>query len=318
MKKVLYLFMLLPMALLAQSSFDKGESLFNQEKYTQAKSHFEAHLSTNPNDAKTREYLGDIACYAKDWDTAIDYYESLVEEDDNSANYHYKYGGAMGMKALEISRIRALGMIGSIKKHFLKAAKLDPNHIDVRWALVEFYIQLPGIIGGSERKAIRFANELKNISPVDGYLANGYIAEYSDRPDDAERFYKMAIKVGGSPHTYEKLTSLYENTNQPKEAIETASKSLKIHKRNNLNYQIGKISAQYNLDAELGINCLQAYIQNHSVKDGVPKDWAYYRLAQIYKNKGEKQTALKWIDKALLDRPDFEEAQKEKEVILSL
>lgn len=224
----------------------------------------------------------------------------------------------MGMKALEISRIRALGMIGSIKKHFLKAAKLDPNHIEVRWALVEFYIQLPGIIGGSERKAIRYANELGKISPVDGYLANGYIAEYSKRPKDAEKFYKMAIKVGGSPHTYEKLSTLYENNNQPKEAIQTASQSLEIHKRNQINYQIGKISAQYNLDAELGINCLQAYIENHSVKDGVPKDWAYYRLAQIYKNIGEKEKALQWIDKALTDRPDFKEAKAEKEVILSL
>ena len=110
------------------------------------------------------------------------------------------------------------------------------------------------------------------------------------------------------------LMSLLED----KEAMETASKSLKIHKRNNLNYQIGKISAQYNLDAELGINCLQAYIENHSVKDGVPKDWAYYRLAQIYKNKGEKQTALKWIDKALSDRPNFKEAKKEKKIIESL
>jgi len=50
----------------------------------------------------------------------------------------------------------------------------------------------------------------------------------------------------------------------------------------------------------------------------VPKDWAYYRLAQIYKNIGNKQSALQWIDKALADRPDFKEAKKEKEIILSL
>ncbi len=97
-----------------------------------------------------------------------------------------------------------------------------------------------------------------------------------------------------------------------------AATSLKKHKRNSLNYQIGKIAAQYNLDAELGINCLQAYIENYSVRDGVPKDWAYYRLAQIYKNMGKKDTALRWINKALSDRPDFKEAREEKEKILSL
>lgn len=313
-----FIFLLFPLGLFAQNTFERAESYFKKEEFSKAKPLFIQHLKGNPNDLKTIEYLGDIAGYAKDWDTAIEYYETLLESDDSNANFHFKYGGALGMKALEISRIRALGYVGDIREHFETAAKLDPNHIEVRWALVEYYIQLPGIIGGSEKKAITYANELSKISPVDGYLANGYIAEYSDRPEDAEKFYKKAIEVGGSPHTYEKLTNLYESNNQPKEAIETASKSLKIHQRNQLNYQIGKIAAQYNLDAELGINCLHAYIKNHSAKDGVPKDWAYYRLAQIYKNLGQKNTALQWIDKAISVRPSFEEAQKEKKLIEAL
>lgn len=317
MNKFLFL-LLFPMLLSAQTSFEKAESYFKKEQFSKAKPLFEAYLKNHPNHKKTREYLGDIAGYKKEWDTAINYYEGLVEEDDKSANYHFKYGGALGMKALSISRIRAAIYIGDIREHFETAAKLDPNHIEVRWALVEFYMQLPGIIGGSEKKALKYANQLLKISPVDGYLASGYIAEYAERPEDAERFYKMAIDVGGSPHTYEKLADHYEKNNKPKEALETANKSLQIHKRNSLNYQIGKIAAQYNLDAELGINCLQAYIENHSVRDGVPKDWAYYRLAQIYKNIGKKDTALRWIDKALSDRPDFEQAQLEKKKIQSL
>ncbi|MAK36092.1 MAG: hypothetical protein CMC15_07945 [Flavobacteriaceae bacterium] len=317
MKNLLFL-LLFPALLSAQTTFDRAEAYFKKEQFSKAKPLFQQYLKEHPNHQKTREYLGDIAGYKKDWDTAIDFYEDLVEENDRSANYHFKYGGALGMKALSISRIRAATYIGDIKEHFEKAATLDPNHIEVRWALVEFYMQLPGIIGGSEKKATKYANQLLKISPVDGYLANGYIAEYDDRPADAERYYKKAIDVGGSPHTYEKLAEHYEKNNKPKEALETANKSLQIHKRNSLNYQIGKIAAQYNLDAELGINCLQAYIENHSVRDGVPKDWAYYRLAQIYKNLGKKNTALQWIDKALADRPDFEQALDEKKRIEAL
>lgn len=318
MKNLLFFLLLFPALLSAQTTFKKAETYFITGQFSKAKPLFQQYLKENPTDRKTKEYLGDIAGYKKDWDTAILYYEQLVEVDDKSANYHFKYGGALGMKALSINRIRAATYIGDIKEHFETAAKLDPNHIEVRWALVEFYIQLPGIIGGSQKKATKYANQLLKISPVDGYLANGYIAEYDERPVDAEHLYKKAIEVGGSPTTYEKLTEHYEKNNKPKEAIETANKSLQIHKRNSLNYQIGKIAAQYNLDAELGINCLQAYIENHSVRDGVPKDWAYYRLAQIYKNLGEKQSALQWIDKALSDRPDFEQAQEEKKKILSL
>ena len=317
MMKLLTL-LLLPTLIFGQSSYKQAEDYFQNEEFNKAKPIFQKYLKDHPQDAKTREYLGDIASYHKDWDAAIDYFEPLVEVDAKNANYHFKYGGALGMKALEISKIRALGYIGDIKEHFEMAATLDPEHIEARWALVEFYMQLPGIIGGSEQKSTKYANQLLNISPVDGYLANGYIAEYADRPEDAEKFYKKAIEVGGSPHTYEKLTNLYETNEMPQKAIETAVVSLKKHQRNSLNYQIGKIAAQYNIKAQLGIECLNIYIKNYSVKDGVPKDWAYFRLAQIYKNIGKKEEALVWIDKALMDRPDFVEAKKERRDIQSL
>lgn len=318
MKSLLCLFLLVSGTVFSQDIFEKAEVYYQQEKFQKAKPLFELYLKEHPNDPKTREYLGDIAGYLEQWDTAIEIYETLLSEEKNNANYQFKYGAALGMKALSISKFRAITYIGDIREAFETAAKLDPNHVDVRWALVEFYIQLPGIVGGSETKAIKYANELGKISEVDGFLANGYIAEYSDRPKDAEVFYKKAIKVGGSPHTYEKLSTLYENNNQPKEAIETTSKSLQIHKRNQLNYQIGKIAAQYNVELDFGIACLQAYIHKYSVNDGVPLDWAYLRLAQIYKNQNDKQKAITWIDKALKDRPDFKEALQEKQQILSL
>ncbi len=302
----------------AQNSYADAEAYFKKENFSKAKIIFEKYLSENPKDQKTTEYLGDIAAYAKNWDVAIAYYKELLDQDQNNANYHFKYGGALGLKALTISKLRALSYIGDVREHLEKAASLDPSHIEARWALVEYYIQLPGIVGGSEKKSLEYAEQLGKISAVDGYLAKGYIAEYGNRPKDAEKYYKHAILIGGSPHTYEKLTDLYEKNNQPKEAVENASKSLKIHKRNQLNYQIGKITADYNLDAEVGISSLNAYINNYSIKDGVPKDWAYYRMAQIYKNEGNKVKALQWIDKALSDRPTFKEAITEKAKIMAL
>jgi tetratricopeptide (TPR) repeat protein len=317
MKKIVIILFLLPLAISAQNTFEEAEAYFKKEQFNKAKPLFQQYLKQHPHHKKTQEYLGDIAGYTKDWDTAEKYYQPLVEAEPANANYHFKYGGVLGMKALE-NKLKGVTLIDDIKHHFHKAAALDANHIDVRWALVEFYIQLPGIFGGSENKALQYAEELQDISPVDGYLSKGYIAEYSDRPKDAEAYYKKAIAIGGSPHTYEKLTELYEKNNQPKEAMETASKSLKKHNRNRLNYQIGKISAQYNMETALGIESLHRYIDNHSIRDGVPKAWAYYRLAQIYRHKGEKQEALKWINKALADLPDFDEAEDEKEEIIAM
>jgi tetratricopeptide (TPR) repeat protein len=302
----------------AQNSYQKAESLFINNQFEAAEPIFKEHLSTYPNDLKTLEYLGDIAGHKKQWDMAIGYYKKLVESQDDNAKYHYKYGGVLGMKALEVNKLKALTMISDIKSSFLKAAELDPNHIDVRWALVEFYIQLPGIIGGSEKKAINYANELENLSKVDGYLSKGYIAEYSNRPKDAEMYYRKAVNLGGSITCYQKLTDLYENTTkEPEKAISVIEEAQSIHHRNALHYQLGKVSAQYNTQLDKGMACLEKYIENHSEKDGVPKSWAYYRIAQIYKHKGNKDQAIKYIDLALSEK-DLKPFKKEKDHILNM
>jgi tetratricopeptide (TPR) repeat protein len=139
--------------------------------------------------------------------------------------------------------VRALFYVSDIKEAFETAARLDPLHIEARWALVEFYIQLSELIGGSKTKAIKYADQLGEMSLVNGYLANGYVAEYSKRPLEAEIFYKKAIEVEDSPLSYENLPKQYEKNNQPTEAVVTSLEALKVHKRNQLNYQIGKIVA---------------------------------------------------------------------------
>jgi hypothetical protein len=45
--------------------------------------------------------------------------QKLKQIKPSEANYSYKYG-ALGMKALEVNKFKALGMIGEIKESFEK------------------------------------------------------------------------------------------------------------------------------------------------------------------------------------------------------
>ena len=204
---------------MSQSDFAKAEKLYQQGQIFKAKIVFEAILKENPNHIKTLEYLADIEGNSKNWDSTIFYYQKLKELMPKEADYHYKYGGALGMKAKESSKIKALGMIGDVKTSFEKAIQLNPKHIGARWALIELYLQLPAIIGGSEAKAIQYSNQLLRISPVDGYLSRGHIAEYFGKYSEAEKQYKAAIEVGKSRTCYQKLSDLYKNKmKQPERA----------------------------------------------------------------------------------------------------
>jgi tetratricopeptide (TPR) repeat protein len=211
MKIYLFLLMIIPFQLIVETDFEKAEKLYQHEKYSEAKVLFELCLKNNPNDYKSIEYLGDIAGHQKKWDEAIKYYLTLKNQFPKSANYWYKYGGALGMKAKSVNKFKALGMIDDVENAFLTAAKLDEKHVNTRWALVTLYIELPGIIGGSETKAQKYANELMKLSKVDGYLANGYIDEYFKRYLKAENDYLKAHEIGNSQTTFQKLYNLYMN-----------------------------------------------------------------------------------------------------------
>ena len=315
--RLLLCLLLFPLWCIGQTSYETAETLIAQKSFKEAETILTTFVENNPKNLKGIELLGDAYGHQEKWDEAATEYKKLVETKPKTANYHYKYGGALGMKALSISKFKALGIIGDVKSSFIKAAELDAKHIDTRWALVELYMQLPGIVGGSKKKSFKYANELEALSKVDGYLAKGYIYEYDDEPELAEKYYKLAINEGGSVTCYNKLTKLYESENKPEKAIETIEQAHKKHNRNAMHYQIGKVCAEYNLHLNKGEQCLKTYIEHYSAKDGVPKSWAYYRLAQIYKHKKNKDEALKWIDKAIAEK-DLKPFQKEKETIKSL
>ena len=211
MKKLIALFIVLPMMMWSQSNFNKAEKLFEAKKYEQAQPVFESFLKENPSHLKTLEYLGDIAGHNKSWDKAIVYYQKLKQLKPAEANYYFKYGNVLGMKAKESNKLKALGMIPEIKESFEKAIELNPKHIEARWALVIIYIQLPGFVGGSESKAIKYSNELLKLSPVDGYLSRGQIEEYFKRYQAAEQQYKKAIAAGSTKVGAQMLANLYKN-----------------------------------------------------------------------------------------------------------
>lgn len=299
-------------------ALQQTQQYIEDKSYIKAQQTIQIFLKEQPNHLEAAELYGDTFGYLTKWDEAIEIYKDLVLKQPNNANYQYKYGGASAMKALSVSKLNAIGYVLDAKEAFLKAAQIDKNHIDTRWALVELYMQLPGILGGSFKKSLAYAEELENISKVDGYLAKGYVYEYDKNPIEAEYYYKKAVQIGGSLTCYEKLSNFYEKQQKPENAVQTIQTSIDKHQRNALHYQLGKVCAEYNLQLEKGEDCLKTYIKNYTAKDGVPVAWANYRLAQIYRHKKDKNTALAYIQLAITELPEVTYFEEEKQKIKAL
>ncbi len=276
----------------SQSVNEQAIIYLNSGKTLQAKLLLEEQVSENYTDLKTIELLGDIASFEKKWDLAISYYKQLIDVHPKNPDFNLKYGGALGMKALSVSRVQALIYIPDIKKHLELAAQLDRSQIESRRALVELYMKLPGILGGSEEKALSYAHQLKSLSPVNTYLAHGFIIKERSDIDEAMVYYKSAFNA-------------YRGSQTRKSS-------------NSLNYELGKVSAELNIETAYGAELLDKYIANYSYKDIYSMEWVYLRKAQILANLNDKKQALKLIEKALTLKDNFKEAIKERERIQAL
>src|SRR5690606_2892360 len=221
-----------------------------------------------------------------------DHYQKLVKNDPSNAGYNFRLGGALGFKALNVSKFSALVLIPDVKKHLEEAAELDKKHRKSRRALVELYMQLPGILGGSEAKSLGYAKELEKINSLEGFLAQAYIQKEKGNKEEALRYYRLAI----------------DQVKQPFSDPE----------RNNLNYEIGKIYAENNLNLSKGLRFLEAYLQNYNYLDIHSPEWVHLRKAQVFAHLKNKNQAVNSIDKALALNRNFKEAKQEKNRILKL
>ena len=64
-----------------------------------------------------------------------------------------------------------------------------------------------------------------------------------------------------------------------------------------------------------GIYQMNQFLKNYSVKDGVGKEWVYYRLARLHRHKNDKELANKYIKKAIAMKDEFTPALEEQKRI---
>lgn len=154
------------------------------------------------------EALGDKASKSGDWENARKYYQAAIDENPETPGLYYKYGGVLAMISSK-DNWAALSNLGDMRRAFETCIRLDPKHIEAHWALVEYYLQVPGLLGGSESKATSYAVRLSALSAVDGVLAKARIAEYYQRDKVIEAMYLEAIHKFNSPSAREKLKAYY-------------------------------------------------------------------------------------------------------------
>lgn len=215
-----------------RNKLENGINLFDQEKFDSAKEMFETILDDNEDIAEAHYYLAKCLFNLGDLDEAIEHGEKAVELDDRNAEYHFELGMMYAADARDASIFRAPFVAGKVKDEFLRTIELDPDHLQGRIGLAQFYLQAPGIAGGDVDKALEQAKIIATMDEMQGgFLLSQIYIEKKDFKKAEGELKKLEQKFGEDPEFYYFYNSYgYFLLNQDRvdEAIEKFKKQVSL------------------------------------------------------------------------------------------
>jgi tetratricopeptide (TPR) repeat protein len=299
-----------PNVVAGQNSDSNGVRLFDAGKYREAKGVFEPALKTNARDAAAAFYLGRIAFEELRTDRAVDYFETAAKLDPKNATYYLWLGRAYGREAQDANVLRQPGLAKKTKAAWERAIELDPENLDARSDLIQYYVQAPGFLVGSTPKAFEQAEEIRKRNALRGSLELGALYEREKKPSDAEKAYLEAAKEKSDRHVGEyRLGLFYQNTGAFDKAFEVFESLIAAYPSEfGALFQIGKTGALSGQRLERAAEALEAYLQTTPGRNDPSLAAAHWRLGMVHERRRDRQRARAEYQTALRLDPTFKPA----------
>jgi tetratricopeptide (TPR) repeat protein len=269
-------------------------------------------INTSPNDAPSHNLLCRAYFSTGDWDRGIPACEKAVALDPNNSRYHMWLGRIYGEKADAVNFMSAASLAGKVRTEFEAAVRLDPNNVDARSDLGEFYLEAPGIVGGGRDKAEAQIQQLAALDPAKADYLKGRLAEKKKDSATAEREYRAAIEAShGSALTWFNLALFFRHQqrwNEMEDAIQHAV-SAQVD-RPEIIMESGEILLRSGRNFPAAVQYLRRYLALNSKVEEAPAFKAHYLLGTALEKQGDKQGAAQEYRAALSLAKNFSRAQE--------
>ena len=194
-KFLLYLFLLVAGLRSAPSWADSAKDLLGAGRIDDAIAQLNGRLSSAPADAESSNLLCRAYFALDDWNRAEAPCQKAAALDPSNSRYHLWLGRVYGEKADRANFVAAAGLAGKVRGEFERAVQLNPNDIEARLDLAEFYVEAPGIVGGGEAKAREQAHAIAAVNPGREHWIYARIDEKKKDSAAAEREYRQYIEL---------------------------------------------------------------------------------------------------------------------------
>jgi tetratricopeptide (TPR) repeat protein len=289
----------------AEGAAAQGIELFKAGRAAEAKKVLEPWAKAHPKDAEAAYYLGRSFFSLRDYPQAIEWLEKATELAPRNAEYQLWLGRSSGRSAQASGPLKAMGLAKRCLKAYEKSVALDPNLLDAREDLMQYYLQAPGMMGGSVEKAKEQAAEIVKRDPVRGAIAQANVAMNQKDGAKAVSVLTAALaKAPGNPRLQMSLGSIYITQEHWDDAFTTFEAVLAADPNHwNALYQVGRTAALSGKRLDQGKSALERYIAGTPGSESPPVANAHYRLGMIFPAPGQQSRGARRVPGGAQARP---------------
>ena len=190
-----FLLVLLTFIAALTASADSAKELLAAGRIDEAIAELTGHLSSAPTDAESSNLLCRAYYALEDWERAESSCKKAVALDPDNSRFHLWLGRVYGERADRANVLAAVNLAEKARGEFEHAVQLNPNDVDARLDLAEFYVLAPRVLGGGEQKAREQAQSIAAVNPGREHWIYARIAEQKKDFATAEREYHQYIDL---------------------------------------------------------------------------------------------------------------------------
>lgn len=255
-----------------------ARELLRARQLPEAQAAYEKLAAAYPDSFEVQIQLGELALRRDDPAAAVVYLEKAAVLDPKSARVQKRLGDAHGTLAMKAPLFSKPGHAKKTLTAYERAVALDPNYVEGRLALFEFYRQAPGFMGGGYDKALAQAHAVKALEPARGRVA-------------------LATLFAGEKQ-YEQAFAQFQEvlTTQPDDYV--------------AHYQIGRLAALTGREVDRGLTSLRRCLELTPPRtDGMPTIASvHWRIGTLLEKKRDPAGARLAYEAALKLDPEFASA----------
>jgi tetratricopeptide (TPR) repeat protein len=226
-------------------------------------------------------------------DKAAAEFEKAAKADTTNAVYQYWLGRVYGNQAQKANVLRQPSLARRTKDHFERAVQLDSNYIDARDGLMQYYLQAPGIVGGSLDKARAQAAEVAKRNAYRGGFETATIAQHEKDTAAVARAYQALIaQFPDSAGPYYSLLNVAGARKDYPLAWRTVEQLQRAQPNNSVAlFVLGRVAAESGEQLDKGEQALRDYLKYQPAPNEPNHTNAHWRLGMILEKRGSRDQA---------------------------